>query len=398
MKILMLTPYVPFPPASGGQIRTLNLLKHLSKHNTIILVALYKDEEQKKYAKDLKEYCSEIYLCKRPKKPWQISNIIKAIFTQWPFLIVRNYSKEANEVVKKIIDEKNIDVIHAETFYVMPHVPDDTSIPTLLVDQTIEYKVYQHFIHTLAKPLEWFLNIDIMKLKFWERYYWKKAKAVVLVSEADEKIVKMLEPNVRTELVPNGAGEDMLVENVQTKDLNNPKLLFVGNFSWLQNTEAAEFLIKNIYPLLKKTLPEITIIVAGQHAHEKLGLLASDGVNIVDIAYDDNHTMVDLFKSSTAFISPIYGAGGTRLKILAAMAAGLPIIGTKISLEGLDIVEGKHALIAETPIEFVNETKKLLNNKILFHNLQKQAHKLVVTSYSYSAISKKLESVYSSIL
>jgi polysaccharide biosynthesis protein PslH len=392
----MLTPYVPFPPASGGQIRTLNLIKSLSKDHEIILVALYKDEEQKKYGEDLKPYCKEIYLCKRAKKPWQVKNVLKAIFTKWPFLIVRNYSEEARNVVDTILNEQTIDVIHAETFYVMPHVPQ-TKVPTLLVDQTIEYKVYQHYVETLIKPLAFALNLDIIKLKFWERYYWRKADAVVLVSEADERIVNTLEPSVKTELVPNGAGEDMLVETPTKRDLIKPKLLFVGNFLWLQNTEAAEFLIKQIYPLIKKAIPHATVIVAGQHAQEKLGALAENHVKIIDIPYDDKVTMIDLYKTSTLFISPIYGAGGTRLKILAAMASGLPIVGTKISLEGLATKEDVHAVIAETPSEFVAGVKELLHNEAKYYELQKAAHALVMQTYSYSAISKKLVDVYKSI-
>src|SRR3989344_7675979 len=98
MKILMLTPYLPYPPASGGQIRTLYLLKYLGKNNDITLVSLYKDEVEKKYESELHTYCKKIYLCKRPQKPWQIRNILKAIFSAQPFLVIRNYSSEAKQV------------------------------------------------------------------------------------------------------------------------------------------------------------------------------------------------------------------------------------------------------------------------------------------------------------
>src|SRR3990167_6975787 len=102
MRILMLTPYLPYPPASGGQIRTLNLLKYLSQNNEITLVCLYKNDEEKKYLSHLKPYCESIYLCKRAEKPWQLKNIFKAIFGPYPFLIVRNFSPEAAKVLKKL--------------------------------------------------------------------------------------------------------------------------------------------------------------------------------------------------------------------------------------------------------------------------------------------------------
>src|SRR3989338_8340877 len=98
MKILMLTPYLPFPPSSGGQIRTLNLLKYLSKNNEITLVSLYKFEKEKEYLSPL-----QIYLCKRAEKPWQMGNIFRAIFSLQPFLVVRNFSQEAVTVLKDLL-------------------------------------------------------------------------------------------------------------------------------------------------------------------------------------------------------------------------------------------------------------------------------------------------------
>jgi hypothetical protein len=116
----MLTPYLPYPPASGGQIRSLYLLKYLSKKNEITLICLYKNEKEKKYAANLKQYCKKLYVCKRAEKPWQIKNILKSVFSFKPFLMVRNYSDEARTIVEKLLAEEKFDVIHAETFYIMP--------------------------------------------------------------------------------------------------------------------------------------------------------------------------------------------------------------------------------------------------------------------------------------
>ena len=267
MKILMLTPYVPFPPSSGGQIRTLNLLRYLAKNHEISLVALYKNKKEKEYISHLNKYCKKIYLCKRPEKPWALGNIIKAVFSFLPFLIVRNYSLEAKEMIQQLLVQEKFDVIHAETFYIMPHIPK-TSIPILLVEQTIEYKVYQHFINSLPFYVRLFFYIDIIKLTYSERYYWKKADLVAAVSAADEKIIESLEDKIKTAIVPNGAGEDMIVKKLAQKDLKKPVILFQGNFNWLQNTEAAKYLINKLYPLLIKTIPQLKNIISGQNANK----------------------------------------------------------------------------------------------------------------------------------
>lgn len=395
MKILMLTPYLPYPPGSGGQIRTLNLLKYLSKSNDITLVALYKNETEKGYASELREYCKEIYVCKRAEKPWQLSNILKSVFSFLPFLIVRNYSYEAHDVIRKLLSEQQFDVIHAETFYIMPHIPE-TNVPIFLVEQTIEFQVYQHHVSTLPLLVRTALWIDILKLRFWEIFYWKKADVVATVSYTDKSIIQACVPDNITYVIPNGAGDEMFVETLPKKDLKNPTLLFTGNFFWLQNTEAADYLIKTLFPKIKAIFPSIRLIIAGQNVKTKLHAKPTDSLEIIDLKNDDTERIKELYRENTIFIAPIFGPGGTRLKILAAMASGLPIISTKTGIEGLEVHDGEEVLVANRPEEFVAQIKRLLEDVKLYESLRSRAFLLVKEKYSWSEIAKKLESLYKS--
>lgn len=397
MKILMLTPYLPYPPASGGQIRTFNLLKYLSKKNEITLVCLYKNSEEKKYLSYLKPYCKSIHLCKRPEKPWQPKNILRAIFSSYPFLIIRNYSAEAAHILKTLLNRGSFDVIHAETFYVMPHLPE-TPIPFVLVEQTIEYEVYQHFINTLPFFIRPLFSIDIAKLKYWERYYWKKAQLVGTVSETDRDVITKLEPQIKPVIIPNGAGDEMFVDHLRKKDLSKLKLLFVGSFYWLQNTEAADFLIKKVFPKIIASLPQATLIIAGQNAKLKIADASGKNIKIVDIAPNDADTIKNLYKNSTLFIAPIFGPGGTRLKLLASMASGLPIIATQTGIEGLELEDNKNILVANTPQEFVEKVKLIFSNETIYEKIRKNAYKLVKERYNWESISNQLEIVYKNII
>lgn len=395
MRILMLTPYVPYPPASGGQIRTLNLLKYLKKNHAITLVALYKNEDEKKHIKYLKQYCSQIYLCKRAKNPWQLTNVAKSIFSFLPFLIVRNFSQEAKKTISQLLKTEIFDVIHAETFYIMPHIPK-TAIPVLLVEQTIEYKVYQHFVNSLPFFIRPFFYLDILKLSIWERHFWKKADLVVAVSQSDETIIKKLEPLIKTTVVPNGAGDEMISEKVPLKNLNKPMILFQGNFNWLQNVEAANFLIKRIYPKLHRSMPKIKFVISGQNAI-KITSPKKSGITIIDIKSNDLYSVKKLFNQATLFLAPIFGPGGTRLKILAAMAAGVPVISTPVGIEGLEITDGKHCLIANNEREFTRSIREILANRRKYESIQREAHDLVREKYNWRIITHELELYYQNI-
>src|SRR6266480_8046278 len=118
MKILMLTPYLPFPLLTGGQTRSYNLIKRLSKLNhEITLFSLIKNQEEKRYIPELEKYCKEVEIFDRPIKPWTLTNILRTGFTFYPFLVIRNWAKGEKQSIQKKIKAENFDLIHAETFY-----------------------------------------------------------------------------------------------------------------------------------------------------------------------------------------------------------------------------------------------------------------------------------------
>lgn len=393
----MLTPYLPYPPSSGGQVRSYNLIKNLSKNHDITLVSLIKSDAEKKYQKNLSKFCKEIYVCKRSESPWTISNIFRSVFGLFPFIVVRNSSPESQKTITRLLKKHKYDLIHAETFYIMPHIPE-TDVPILLVEQTIEYKVYQHFVSQLSFFIRPFFLFDILKLQYWERAFWKKADLVGAVSREDEEKMKELIPNLATTIIPNAAGEDLLnVYNARSKKIE-PIFLYQGNFSWLQNIEAAEILIDRIFPAIKKKIPSAECVIAGQRAKEKLGNVNKDGIKIVDIAPSNTQAVVDVYKNSSIFLAPIEGPGGTRLKILGAMAAGLPVISSKTGISGLRIIEGQNVIIASSPAEFANESVRLLENKDLYARIKKNARNLVNTTYSWKSVSKNLEKIYAALV
>lgn len=394
MRILMLTPYLPYPPSSGGQVRSYNLLKNLGKKHSIVLVALIKTDEEKKFVKNLAEYCEKIYVCKRSESPWTLNNIVKSIFGPHPFLIVRNFSPQAKTIVFDLIEKGQFDLIHAETFYIMPHIPE-TKIPILLVEQTIEYQVYQHFVKSMQYFFpKLFFHLDILKLKFWEKKYWEKADLVVAVSETDKKKMRELLSDLKIKIIPNGAGEDLTDLFQKEKKITRPIFLYQGNFSWLQNVEAAQILAEKIFPKIKERIPQALCYITGQKAQEKIGHLKKYGVKIVNIAPSQTPLVQAGYQSASLFLAPIKGPGGTRLKILGAMAAGLPVVSSQVGIEGLEVEDGVNILIAEDEADFVAKAVKILNDPRLYNKIRINARRLIEEKYNWPKIATDLEKIY----
>ncbi len=394
MKILMLTPYLPYPTSSGGQIRSYNLIKQLSKKNEVTLCSLVKYDNEKKYIDKLESFCKKVYVFKRPEKPFSIKNILKTGTSSYPLLVVRNFSDEQNKALPQIVAEGNFDLIHAETFYVSPHIPK-TDTPLVLVDQTIEYQVYKHYVdnfrYKFLKPL---LYIDVLKMRYWEKYYWKKAARVIAVSEKDKQIMESLVPGLKASLVPNGVGED-LMENVPLH--HNHTILFMGNYLWLQNAEAARILARKVFPLILKEIPDSKLLITGQNTSKIADLTSLEGVSVEDLAVDDSDGVKKAYQTSGALVAPLYGPGGTRLKVLAAMAASLPVVTTKVGIAGIG-EEGVSFLQGETPKELAQKTVELLTDKKKYQQIAENARILVEENYSYESIAKILNDIYNEVI
>jgi len=394
MKILMLTPYLPYPPSSGGQVRSFNLIKNLAKDHQITLFSLIKENKELDYVQELEKFCQKVRVFKRPEKPWTLRNILRTGFSLYPFLVIRNLVPEEKEAVEKELKKEDYDLIHAETFYVMPHIPT-TKVPILLVEQTIEYQVYQHYVQSksfwLLKQL---LNIDVAKIKFWETKFWQKANKVVAVSESDKKKMQSLVKGLDVDVVPNGAGEDLVSLWQENKKINKIIVLFQANFLWLQNTEAAIDLVKKIFPLIKEKLPQAVCRIVGQETQQKLASLKGKDVEIIDLRNDDIEGVKKAYQEATVFLAPLKGPGGTRLKILGAMAVGVPVVTTSVGIEGIDAKNESQVLVRKSEKEMAEAVIELIKNKKLYQRISQSARKLVEEKYTYKAIAAVLDRIY----
>jgi glycosyltransferase involved in cell wall biosynthesis len=392
MKILMLTPYLPYPLLSGGQIRTYNLLKSLSSKHEITLFSLIKDDSEKKYLPELEKFCTTVKVFKRTFSPWAINNIFRAGFTLYPFLVTRNLVDQTKSAVEEEIAKHHYDLIHAETFYMMPNIPK-TDIPVILVEQTIEYLGYLSYASkSKLWPIKPFLYLDILKIKYWEKHYWQSCNRLITMSEDDKNFIKSVAPSVKNiDVVANGV--DLKWFDQVKKNLpQNPTILFVGTFKWLPNSEAVEFLVEKVWPLVKEKLKNARLLIVGNsptakvYSYEKKDLTIKVIGGIPDIR--------DAYAGAHILLAPVFSGKGTRYKILEAMATGTPAIGTSIALEGLGITPGKQAIVANSAADMAKEVIRVISDTKLRDSLAANGKQFVTKNYEWKNISAKLDQIY----
>lgn len=386
MKILVVSAVLPYPLHSGGQVRMYNLLKRLSLTHEITLVSFIRDENEQQYKKDL-SFCHEVYMVNRGRA-WQLGYIARAIFTRMPFLLATYTNGKMHRLLTKLLAKNTYDRIHLEPFYVWPSIPN-TDIPIIVSEHNVEYEVYNEYVRRFSfLPLKSLLAIDVDKLKRWERYIWRKAHKLTAVSTRDRDVMEAY-LSFPVSVVPNGVDTSWFTYKKQNmKEKKN--LLFVGNFRWLPNREAVEWLLTDIWPRIAKRFPESTLRIIGRNMPESVQKRATNRV----ICLADVSDIRNEYMRASVLLAPMTIAGGTKFKVLEAMASGVPVISTVEGIEGIQCEEDKHVLIATNAQTFVDQLVKLDTDYSLLANITKNARVLVEYAYNWDTIAETLEKVW----
>ena len=392
----MITPYLPYPPYSGGQIRTFNLLKQLGQKHQITLVSFIRKKEEKQYLPLLEKYTDKIITIKR-RPAWNLINVLLSGLTTFPFLVSIYYSPSLKRIIKNLLQKENYDLIHAETFYVLPNLPK-TKIPILLVEQTIEYLVYKRFSQrNNFFPIKPFLYLDVAKIAKWENYYWKLVDKLATVSEEDKNYIAASNHRNDIQVVPNGvdfeAFEKIYQNNIKRK--KNKKVVFIGNFTWLPNREAAKLLVKNIWPLIHQKLPSAQLEIIGRKPTYEIIGLNNPQLNIKVIG--EISDIKQAFAAADLSLVPIRNGRGTKYKVLESIAAGVPVVGTTLAVEGLNLKHQKEIFIANKEEKLANYACQVLTQPQLAKKMSRLALKKLKSQFSWTKVAKKLDNIYASI-
>ena len=395
--ILMITPYLPCHSQAGGQTRSYYLLKHLSIENNITLICFTRDRTG---LQELRKICKKVVLVKRGKT-WDLRKIIYTALSTYPFLVTNYLSPQIKAAIETELLTKKYDLIHTECFYLMPNIPQ-TSIPIVLVDQTIEYAVYQHFVESLKgikslfKPFLW---LDVAKLKHWETKYWKTTHTVAAVSQDDKKLISKLTKRSDIKLVANGVTQTYFTPKKGILKTKYPSILFgISNMKWMQNSEGAKLLLDDFWPTIKKHLPHTKLFIIGRHAPVAFEKYKSDDIIIKEADNDgQKYDPQYYYQSCWALLAPIKSGGGSRTKFFEAMANRLPIVTTKYGMEGIKIKNNVHAIITNYE-DLAKQTVSLLKNTQLQAKIGDNASKLVKREYSWAKSASQLNKIYQKII
>ncbi len=386
MNILFVSALLPYPLHSGGQVRMYNLLKALSKNHKITLFSFIRNEEEQNYIHSL-SFLSDIHLVMRGKGR-QVKYVVKAL-GNFPLLLATYDNRVVQEEIKKELARKTYDLVHIEPFYVFPSLPP-LSLPLVVSEHNIEYDIYQQNAEKMRLPfLKPFAYFDAVKVKIWEEIIWQKAKQVTAVSTEDAQVISTATKK-ETQVVPNGVDTKRFVYKERKFAKEHPTCLFVGNFLWAPNTEAVRKLLVDIWPKIVMKYPGAVLTIVGKHFPQDLKKYVTDSIHLEEYVED----IQDAFYASDILLAPMGIGGGTKFKILEAMASGTLVITTPQGKMGITMTPKKEFLEASTTDEFVKAVTSVYDGQRASKTMTKNARKLVENTYDWQAIAEKLDCVW----
>jgi polysaccharide biosynthesis protein PslH len=395
LRILWLKTGPLHPLDTGGKLRTYHMLRELAKSHDVTYLALC----PLKTSPEVKSAAAE-YSQQQVWVPWQapgkgspkfFTSLAFNLFQSQPYVISRYHSPAMVKAIQKETQAGQHDLVVCD--FLTPAVnlfsPNAPAAKTLLFQHNVESQIWQRLYQNQTNPIKrFYFRLQWQRLRHFEAKVSARFQGVVAVSDEDAAIFRQ-DFGLRNVLgsVPTGVDVDHFAAVPKAPQPGN--LAFLGSMDWMPNMDAARWFVEEIFPLVKKSCPNTTFTIIGRNPPEKIKSMADQNP-----AIRVTGTVADVrpyLAQAEAMLVPLRVGGGTRIKIYEAMAAGIPVVSTRIGAEGLKVAHGENILLADRPEDFARETLRLLQNPDLRDLLSTRAQTLVREHFGWASVAKVFE-------
>jgi glycosyltransferase involved in cell wall biosynthesis len=396
LKILFLTNRIPFPIIDGQTRRTYHILKGLAQKHEVTLLSLYEriEEIAPKNIQHIESFCKDVDFLPAPSKAFSFAmtvRLFRSLVSKYPYTIWRHYSRPYLNKIHNKLETEQYDLVHCDILPLAYTVQKIKSPVCTITDHDVSYLKTFRMAKQARNPFQkMFLYIEAFKQKKLESRVFNNFDLSIAVSKVDKEHLKRLCPKGRFEVIENGV-ETNEFKPISRNNYNNI-IGWFGGFGHLPNKEAVYYFLRDIYPLIKKSISDVEFHLIGGNVPQKLKKIAAFDSSLKIMGFVDDPKQY--LQEAKVIVVPLLSGSGTRLKILEALALGKAIVTTSIGCEGIEAENNEHHLVADTPQEFARVTVEILRNDDLRNKLERNGRELAKRKYDWDIICNKLNRVY----
>lgn len=388
MNIAFLTESLPYLPSRGGfRLYGGNLIRCLSRRHRVDLVSLLRDDDPQ-HLDWARQYCASITAISANGQGMgmRLANFVSAYLWGKPI----HYRSHLEQILREGLQSRNWDVLHVEGAFTGGLVPEDLPVAKVLSvhdSWTLRCEEMLKCSQSLREKL--YYRMLMYQEPRYERLVYPRFERCVVVANRDAEAVRKTVPNCRVELVPYAADTEYFHPvSVEKKEAT---LVFHGHLGYAPNIEAAMEFTNEIFPRIRRELPNASFhLVAADPAPSITALASRPGIRL-SVSPPDVRPAVC---SARIYVCPVRSGTGMKTKVLEAMAMRLPIVCYPGSTVGIDFVPGKHLLVAHTPQEFAAHVLDLLRDRQRAEQIAQAGRDLVVERYSWASRARAFELLY----
>ncbi len=382
-KLLFLTPTLPYPPISGGVIKSNKLVQYLSKHYALSIACLFKNED-KKYKDDfLNTIQLDVFIYEAIDIPRNIANLLLSNLYGIPLNIYRNRSSALKEKIEAIIHD--YEAVFCDHYVMFQYIPEDFKGKIILHEHNCEYLIWKRYAD-IEKNM--FKKIALLnqayRIKKYEQEICKKADRILAAPNDTEELIKIgAKPDKFYETYH--LGDDYLLDAPELNfEKTEQSLLYIGTLSWEANIDGLLWFIENSWPLIIDQHPNIKLHIIGKNPDKRLKEIVAQNPAIQLLGFVQN--LEPFFQRCFAFITPLRFGSGIKVKVVNALYRGIPCITTSIGAEGLEVIDGKHILIRNHAKDFAEAIDLLIRDQNKWEEISRNSRSLAQSKYTWDKV------------
>ncbi len=384
MKILFLSRWFPYPPDNGSKKRCFNLIKILASKYEVDLISFASEPISAERLKGLKPFCKSVQTVQfKDYNPQSFRARLGYLSTR-PRFIYDTYRKEFRAAVQAACRKTSYNLVVASQVDMTPYTID-VGRTKVLIDE-IELTIYQEerkkqtdFLRRLRATLTWWKHARYVDSVI------QRADGLTVVSENEKGIISHINhSNCRIQVIPNGIEMDFYQGDWGAPEPDT--LIYAGALSYFANLDAMQYFIAEILPIIKKSRPAVKLFITGRLSETLRSKLPGDpNVEFTGYLEDVRPNIGRAWLS----VIPLRIGGGTRLKILEALAMSTPVVSTSKGAEGLELQAGRDILIEDSPEAFAAGVVEILENRELRDRLGKNGQLTTGSLYDWNLIASR---------